>query len=131
MMNNNFRNFAVFILTHGRADNVITVNTLRSQGYTGHIFFIVDNLDKQVDKYKSNFGKDNVIVFDKLYGMSITDTIDNFNDKRAVVYARNMCHSIANDLKLTHFLILDDDYTMFNVRYDNNGKMGYAKNKKP
>ena len=29
--------FAVFILTHGSADNVVTYKTLRSDGYTGKI----------------------------------------------------------------------------------------------
>lgn len=121
------RKFAVFILTHGRANNVITTKTLREQGYTGRIFYIVDNFDNQIGEYNKNFGKKNVIVFDKNYAISITDAEDNFKDYRAVVYARNMCHKIAKDLKLTHFLELDDDYTMFDVRFENNGKMGWRK----
>ena len=40
-------NFAVFILTHGRPDNVITYNTIKSSGYTGRIFIIIDNEDKK------------------------------------------------------------------------------------
>ena len=28
-------NFAVFILTHGRASNVVTLKTLKRQGYSG------------------------------------------------------------------------------------------------
>lgn len=123
MMNN----MAVFILTHGRADNVITTKTLRKQGYTGKIYYIVDDLDDQIDRYIQNFGKENVIIFNKKYAMSITDAADNFNDERAVVYARNMCHSIAKDLGLEYFLELDDDYTQFNFRYNNNGKMGHKK----
>ena len=123
----NKRNFAVFILTHGRADNVITTKTLREQGYTGRIYYIVDNLDEQISLYQKNFGKENVIIFDKIYAMSITDTEDNFKDKRAVVYARNMCHKIAKDLNLTHFLELDDDYTMFDVRFEKDYKMKLEK----
>lgn len=111
------RNFAVFILTHGRANNVITYKTLRKQGYTGKVYFIVDNEDEQIPIYQANFGEENVVVFNKEYAMSITDTADNFNDKRAVVYARNMCHSLAKQLNLTHFLELDDDYTDFQYRY--------------
>jgi hypothetical protein len=121
------KNYAVFILSHGRANNVITVNTLREQGYTGRIYIICDDLDEQIPLYQQNYGKENVLIFNKLYAMSITDTADNFNDKRAVVYARNMCHSIAKELGLEYFLELDDDYTMFDVRYDNNGKMGYKR----
>ena len=40
-------NFAVFILTHGRPDNVITIKTLRQSGYTGKVYFIIDNEDKK------------------------------------------------------------------------------------
>ena len=61
MMNN----MAVFILTHGRADNVITTKTLRKQGYTGKIYYIVDDLDDQIDRYIQNFGKENVSIFNK------------------------------------------------------------------
>lgn len=115
-MKNN-RQFAVFILSHGRADNVVTYKTLKRQGYTGKIYIIVDNEDSQIKLYQKNFGKDNVIIFNKNYAMSITDTADNFSDKRAVVYARNMCFEIAKNLELTHFLELDDDYTEFQYRY--------------
>ena len=100
------RKFAIFILTHGRPHNQLTLETLRRLGYTGKIYIICDNEDEQIPKYQENYGKDNVIIFNKEYAMSITDTIDNFNDKRAVVYARNMCHSIAKNLGLDYFLNL-------------------------
>ena len=58
-------NFAVFILTHGRPDNVITYKTLQKCGYTGKLFFIVDNEDKTIERYKENFGRDRVLVFRK------------------------------------------------------------------
>jgi hypothetical protein len=38
-------NFAVFILTHGRPDNVKTFNTLKKCGYTGKIYFIVEKIN--------------------------------------------------------------------------------------
>ena len=37
--------FAAFILTHGRADDVLTYDTLRRCGYTGKIYLLVDNED--------------------------------------------------------------------------------------
>ena len=43
------KEFAVFILTHGRPDNVKTLATLKKCGYTGKIYFIVDNEDKTID----------------------------------------------------------------------------------
>ena len=37
-------NFAVFILTHGRADNVKTHDSLKRCGYTGKIYILIDNI---------------------------------------------------------------------------------------
>lgn len=116
-------NFAVFILSHGRADNVLTINTLRKIGYTGKIYIIIDNEDDQAEKYKKLKDVEDVIIFDKEKEMEFTDTADNYKDHRLVVYARNKCHDIAKDLGLEYFLELDDDYTGFGIRYDNNGKL--------
>ena len=110
-------NFAVFILSHGRADNLKTLGTLRRQGYTGKIYVILDNEDDQIDEYKK-IQDIEVIVFDKLQEMERTDTIDNFRKHKAVVYARNKCHDIAKDLGLEYFLELDDDYSSFMFRYE-------------
>lgn len=109
-------NFAVFILTHGRPDNVITYKTLQRQGYTGPVYIIVDNEDKTIDQYRKNFG-DKVIVFDKLAISKTFDTGDNFSDRRAVIYARNACFGIARELGIEYFLQLDDDYTDFRHKF--------------
>lgn len=108
--------FAVFILTHGRPDRVITYNTLQKQGYTGEVYIIIDNEDKAADKYRERFG-DKVIIFDKLAISKTFDTGDNFGDRRTIVYARNACFGIAKELGLDYFLQLDDDYTEFRWKY--------------
>lgn len=108
--------FAVFILTHGRPNKVITYNTLRRQGYTGDVYIIIDNEDKTADEYRKRFG-DKVIVFDKASLDGTFDMGDNFNDHRAVVYARNASFKIAEQLGLDFFLVLDDDYTVFNFKF--------------
>ena len=107
--------FAVFILTHGRPNNVVTLDTLNRQGYTGPVYIIVDNEDKTLDQYRQRFG-DRVIVFDKAAVAETFDEGDNFHDRRAVVYARNASFQIARDLGLTYFLQLDDDYREFKYR---------------
>lgn len=112
-------NFAVFILTHGRPNNVKTYETLKKQGYTGLIYIIVDNEDKAQDEYKKRFG-DKVIIFDKADISERFDTGDNFNDRRAVFYARNACFDIARGLRLDYFLQLDDDYTGFWYKFSSN-----------
>lgn len=112
--------FAVFILSHGRANNVKTLTTLKKCGYIGKTYIICDNEDEQIEDYKKLDCTD-VIVFNKEQEMKRTDTIDNFKKKKAVVYARNVCHDIAKTLNLTYFLVLDDDYTEFRFRIEENG----------
>ena len=111
--------FAVFILSHGRAENVITIKTLREHGYPGDIYIIIDDEDKQGPKYKEIYG-DKVIVFSKKEMDGTFDIGDNFNDRRVVVYARNKYHDIAKSLGLDYFLELDDDYNSFCYRYEEN-----------
>ena len=120
--------FVIFILTHGRPDNVITYNSLMRYGYTGKIYIVIDNEDKQADKYYEKFG-DKVIMFDKKAVAETFDEADNFDDRRAIVYARNACFDIAKDLGVTYFMQLDDDYTSFLYRMNEHGRIpnrGYA-----
>lgn len=112
------QSFAVFILTHGRPNKVITYQTLIRQGYTGDIYIIIDNEDRSANEYCKQYG-DKVITFDKAAIAETFDEGDNFNDRRAVIYARNACFQIARDLGLTYFLQLDDDYDAFDYRFDN------------
>lgn len=111
------KNFAVFILSHGRPNNVITLNTLKKCGYTGEWYIVIDNEDKTADEYYKNFGEERVIMFDKLQIAQTFDTADTFNDRKTIVYARNACFDIANKLGIKYFLELDDDYTGFMHRY--------------
>jgi len=109
--------FAVFILTHGRPDNVITVKTLKKCGYTGDFYIIIDNEDKHIDAYKANYG-DKVIVFDKEAVAKTFDEADTFNDRRAIVYARNASFQIAKDLGIHYFVQFDDDYQGLEYRFN-------------
>lgn len=121
-MGNDHSKFAVFILTHGRPDRVITVGTLKKAGYTGRTYFIVDDEDTSVDEYRARYGAENVIHFDKSEWVARTDYADSFGDEQgAVVYARNACFSIARGLGLDYFLELDDDYNYFRYRYVEDG----------
>jgi hypothetical protein len=120
----NDQKFAVFILTHGRADSVYTFKTLRQQGYTGKIYLLCDDEDKQITKYKNLYGSDTVIVFNKQDAIDVTDSGDNFKKRNSVVYARNINFKIAAELGLTHFWQLDDDYTRFD--YSLNEEMQYT-----
>ena len=111
--------FAVFILTHGRANNVVTYRTLRKQGYTGRIILMVDDEDSQIGEYKKLYG-DEVVVFNKQAAIDMTDSGDNFGKRNSVVYARNYNFIVAKELGLKYFLQLDDDYTAFRYTLNNN-----------
>lgn len=110
------KDFAVFILTHGRPNNVITYRTLKKQGYTGDIYLVVDDLDDTVDEYIENFGKE-VFIFDKQKFADKVDQGDNLNDLRTTTHVRNAIFELAKDLGITYFIALDDDYTSIKYRY--------------
>lgn len=116
-------NFAVFILTNGRPEKVITFETLKKCGYTGKIYFIVDNEDQTLPRYIEKFGEENVIVFDKKDIEKKFDTADTFENRGAIFYARNASFGIAKDLGLDFYCQLDDDYTDFLFRFDEKGAL--------
>jgi len=116
------KDFAVFILTYNRADRVFTDRMLKKTNYSGDVYFIVDTSDPQIDKYKKKFGDEKVIVFNKNDYKGKFDIMDNFDDDRAVVFARNAIFDIAKKLGIKYFLMLDDDYEGFYYRYDKNFK---------
>ena len=110
-------NFAVFILTNGRPDRVVTMHALEKCGYTGRIVVLIDNMDAHREAYIKNFG-DKVEVFDKPEIAGCFDKADNFSNYRAIVYARNACFDVAQRLGITHFVQLDDDYSDFGYTFD-------------
>lgn len=113
---------AILILSHGRANNCVTVRTLRRQNYRGDWYIVIDDEDEQEVKYRKRYGE-HIIRFCKNKAMAHTDSMDNFQRHGAVVYARNECWKIAERLELTHFLVLDDDYSCFGVRYADGTKL--------
>lgn len=116
--------FAALILTHGRPTQVHTYKTLRRCGYTGRIVIVIDNDDKKAEQYKAAFGNE-VIVFDKAAIAETFDEGDNFQDRRAIIYARNASFDIAKDLGLRFFVQLDDDYSKFEHTFDSDQRYGY------
>jgi hypothetical protein len=101
--------FCAFILTHGRPDKVITLRSLRSHGYTGKVFIVIDDEDQTGDEYKRIYGED-VLVFSKDEVGRYTDQYDNFSDRRTILWARNACWDLAKQMGYRYFIQLDDDY---------------------
>jgi len=116
------KDFVAFILTHGRPDRVHTFKSLRKAGYTGRVVLVLDNEDKTRAEYEKEFRGTEIEIFDKK-GISDTfDEGDNFHDRRAIIYARNACFEIAKKLGVRYFIELDDDYMVFDYRFDATGK---------
>lgn len=116
--------FAVFILTHGRADKVVTMRgVLEAGNYSGKWYMILDDEDEQADDYIKRYGRDHVVIFNKQEVDDWTDTADTFHEHRAIIYARNQSFYIAQQLGLKYFLMFDDDYTGLHHRYIENGKL--------
>ena len=117
------KDFAALILTHGRPSKVKTYHTLKSCGYTGRIVIVVDDEDDTVEDYKDAYGEE-VHVFSKEAIAKTFDEADNFNDRRAIVYARNASFEIAKKLGIKYFIQLDDDYTTFAYKFNGDYEYG-------
>lgn len=108
--------FAVMILCHGRPDNTPTFDTLRKYGYSGRIIIVCDDEDKTLPQYQELYPE--VAVFSKQKIREYTDPMDNKNDMRCALYARNACFDIAENLGLTYFCEADDDYLGWVYRWE-------------
>lgn len=117
--------FCVFILTHGRPDRVYTYETLKKSGYTGKVYIVIDDEDKTADEYRKRFG-DMVLQFSKVEIAKTFDEGDNFNDRRAIIYARNACWMLAEQVGCRYFVQFDDDYTDFRYRFDSKCEPGFV-----
>lgn len=110
------KDFAVFILSHGRADTISTYKALRDGGYTGRTYVVIDNEDDQEDLYRQKFG-DDIIQFDKRDYLEKTDLGDLDTDRRIGVFARNFIQDEAKRLGYKFHLQLDDDVHGFTYRF--------------
>ena len=73
-------NFAVFILTFGRPDNIKTYKTLDRFGYTGKKYLICSTDDKKWDEYKSKY-KD---IEDPQKAIKALATVKNLDTKSLI-----------------------------------------------
>lgn len=109
--------FCIFILTHGRPDNVLTLTAIRKAGYTGKAFLVIDDEDKAGHRYREKYG-DSVLVFSKQETAKTFDICDGIPNRNSVVYARNATFDLARQVGCRYFMQLDDDYTSFSFRRD-------------
>lgn len=90
--------------------------------YSGKVYIVIDDEDKTSKKYYENFG-DKVIMFSKKEVGKTFDEGDNFNDRRCIIYARNVCFELARERGIKYFMQFDDDYTNISFRNFNGEKL--------
>lgn len=107
--------FAVLIITHGRPDSQITLQTLKRGNYTGKIYLVIDDEDETKERYIELYGADMVKVFHKTEWFDIGDNL--YDMKNVSCFARNECFRLAEELHLKYFLQIDDDNPAIIFRY--------------
>lgn len=115
--------FAIFILTHGRANSVRTVKALAEFKYTGRWYIVIDDEDAQGDTYRARYGE-RVIEFSKSEVATQFDIGDNLAGRGVVVFARNACWELAQRVGVRYFMQMDDDYNGFYIRFNSAKEYG-------
>lgn len=110
--------FCLFILTFGRPNNVITLKSLLKDSvkFNQDYYLVCSDDDECLDQYIENFGE-RVIIFNKSSMLEYIDRGDNFDKFNVILYARNICFTLASMLGYKNFCQFDDDYYEFAFRY--------------
>lgn len=113
--------FTCYVLSHGRPNNVPTIDTAMSKhGYTGEWYLVIDDEDETLPGYIKRYGRERVIVFPKRETMASIDMGDNFGIGGSVV-PRAAIWDIAKQRGDKYFIMLDDDYRDFRWKFDAHG----------
>ena len=114
--------FAIFIMSYNRPNNIATLRTLNKANYTGKYYIIISDDDPCIDEYQNIYG-DKLRIFNKDEVAKTFDLYDNGGSKKCIVFARNYCFMLAKELGLKYFLQFDDDYIELAYRYPQDGKL--------
>lgn len=109
--------FAVFIISHGRADRVETYDMLKNTGYTGKIYIVLDDEDKS--DYQARFEADSILYYSKAQYREETEVCRVVDG--CATYARNAVEHLAKEMHLKAFMVADDDLLRLRYRYDEAG----------
>ena len=59
------KDFAIFILSHNRANKLDTLNLLKESNYNGDWFVVISTDNNEIDEYRSIIPHNNLLIFDK------------------------------------------------------------------
>lgn len=109
--------FCIFIISFDRPQNIPTIDSLERYGYTGEYKIVVDH-ESDIEPYEREHGEDTVIYLDKDGALPELDRGDNFDRRDCNVYARQQMWDLADSLGYDYFMVLDDDYTNIQYRFN-------------
>lgn len=116
--------FAIFILSHNRANKIDTLKMLLNAGYNGDWFVVISTDDKQINEYKSIIPSKNLLIFDKESVLCDTMVSSKNKNRSSSLYARNYIISyVKNSTSYKYIVMADDDIKKLVYRVDDNGKM--------
>ena len=110
-------NFCIFIMSHERVDKI---KIPRSDF---NFYVVVDDADKDLEKYKKKF-KNKLLIFNKkqYFNKSDSASLESWGYK-GQVFAYNFCLDFAKQNNIKYFLLLDDDYNNYQLRYKQKFKL--------
>jgi len=112
-------NFAIFILSHNRANKIETLQMIQKYNYSGKWFIVISTDDSQLCDYKKFIPSDNLLIFNKSETLRYTDLLTNKFVNNASIYAINY----ARQHNIDYFIEADDDIQKIYHRFEENGKM--------
>lgn len=108
--------YTTFIISHNNADGMKTLDTLRSMEFNTPYYVVIDDSDKQIDRYIDLYG-DNLLVFSKQHYMHTADTITMPKEECSALYVKQYIEYFCNEHEITTFIIIDDDLKGLRFRY--------------
>lgn len=119
------QDFAIFILSHNRAQKIDTLNMLQKHSYSGRYYIVISEDDSQIEDYKKLVGVEHLLIFNKEEYFNRQDTFVRSESPimSASLYARNYIIDVVKQMRLTHFVMADDDIRDIFFRFNSEGKM--------
>lgn len=114
--------FAIFIISHNRADRVETYTTLKNAGCTENVYVVIDNEDSDMVEYQKRFSGQ-LLVFDKQQYIDAADTFTVDKIRANPLFARNAVENFAKLMELDVFACFDDDITSLRYRWIEDDKI--------
>ena len=116
-------NFAYFIASYGKPNNLLTYNCLQKLNANYPIYIVIGDDDPQIAAYKQLYA-DKLLVFSKADYIERVDNIGSYaNTHKICTYSRLAVNDFADQLNYRFVGFLFDDINSMALRYLNNNKI--------